>query len=114
MQLIAHSVRAGWSSSPFRPTCITGTRPNLGFRPGAAETAVSAVHPGAELTWDGAQYVNPLGAEQLDRRSSAADKAAIAVAVVRDWDADTDWQFDLHGRIREIVAMVRAANDIAL
>lgn len=79
----------------------------------SAGAALADVHPKVEPTWDGDQYVNPLGLAQLDGRSGKADKAAVARAVVRDWEGVDDWPLDLHARVAEVVQMVRRANDLA-
>lgn len=76
-------------------------------------TALAEVHPKAEPTWDGDQYVNPLDLAQLKGRSSKADKAAVALAVVRNWEGVNDWPLDLHARVAEVAQMVRQANDLA-
>jgi hypothetical protein len=74
--------------------------------------ALAEVHPNAESTWDGSQYVNPLGSAQLKGRSSDADKAAVAYAVVSSWEGTDDWRLDLHARVSEVVQMVTQANDL--
>jgi hypothetical protein len=53
--------------------------------------ALAHVHPRVEATWDGDPYVNPLDAAQLNGRSSGVDKAAVAMAVVSDWQGTDDW-----------------------
>lgn len=73
--------------------------------------AVREVHPQADPSWDGGCYVNPLGAAQLQRRSSDADKAAVALEVVRSWDTMEDWPLDLPDRVDEVGQMIRQAND---
>jgi hypothetical protein len=75
--------------------------------------AIAEVHPKATANWDGSQYVNPLGAAQLEGRASDADKAAVARAVVRDWATQEDWPLDLADRVNELAEMIRQANDLA-
>jgi AAA ATPase domain len=75
--------------------------------------AVEEIHPKTTLAWNGQQYTNPLGADQLSDRNSRADKAAVAQAVVRRWGYVTEWPLDLHDRVDEVAGMIRRANDLS-
>ena len=75
--------------------------------------AVKEVHPRSDPSWTGQQYVNPLATERLGDRNAAADKAAVAQAVIERWKADPEWPLDLEERVQELAAMIRAANDLA-
>lgn len=80
--------------------------------PVVLQEAVRAVHPKSEPTWNGEQFANPLGSDELEGRSSAADKAAVAREVVERWSDDTEWPYDLRERVGEIAKMIRKANDL--
>jgi hypothetical protein len=80
--------------------------------PDTLRTAVGEVHPNSEPLWQGDQYVNPLGAEQLGGRAAPPDKAAIARAVMERWPESQPWRFDLEERLLELVQMIRRANDL--
>jgi len=80
--------------------------------PEVLRAALEEVHPRSDPTWDGEIYLNPLGQEQLGDRSSPADKAAVAQAVVQRWSGVPDWPLDLRERVEELATMVRRANDL--
>ena len=81
--------------------------------PDRLRAALAEVHPKADPTWDGSQYVNPLGSAQLEGRASDADKAAVALAVVRNRETIEDWPLNLGDRVGELAQMIRQANDLA-
>ncbi len=74
--------------------------------------AVAEVHAGTVCAWEGDLYVNPLGSSQISGRESPVDKTALARLVAERWDQVQDWPHDLAGRVRQLVEMVRAANDL--
>ena len=73
--------------------------------------AVTKVHSEASYEWHGDRYSNPLDPDRLNRRS-AADKTAVAQAVVDVWGRDTRWPLDLQDQVAGLAASIRAANEL--
>jgi AAA domain, putative AbiEii toxin, Type IV TA system len=80
--------------------------------PEVLAASVRIVHPHTTCRWSGDLYENPLAASQLSRRRSLPDKTAVAQAVVAAWPENDPWSHDLRTRVRELVEMVRRANDL--
>lgn len=77
--------------------------------------AVAEVHPSASCTWKGDLYTNPLDAKRIRGRKAAVDKAAVASRLVNLWSNEpARWPQDLRQRVRDLVTMVRQANDFPL
>jgi len=78
--------------------------------PGVLAAAVTEVHPNAKLRWSGERYLAPLAPAQIRGRPKDVDKIAIARHAAAAMVDPGAWPLDLKPRVREIVAMVRAAN----
>jgi hypothetical protein len=79
--------------------------------PGMLAAAVSEVHPDAKLRWSGDRHIAPLAPAQIRGRPKLVDKMGIARHAAAAMDDPGNWPLDLKARVRELVTMVRAANE---
>jgi hypothetical protein len=81
--------------------------PEVAFR-----SAVAATHPKASVSWTGALYENPFGADSYSGPPAVPDKVGVARHVVNLWDSSTAWPHDLERKTRAAVEFIRQANGL--
>lgn len=79
---------------------------------GLLREVVREVHPRAACKWAGDRYEDPLAPNQIEGRTSSVDKAVIAECVVARWGEVGSWPLDLEVRVKRLIEMIRAANDL--
>jgi AAA domain, putative AbiEii toxin, Type IV TA system len=80
--------------------------------PDLLSAAVSKCHPNARLTWEGNQYVHPLGRPNYAGPPAIPDKVAIARAIVQSWNNSTARPLDLSKRLSQCSHFIRVANGL--
>ncbi|MGW8528960.1 AAA family ATPase [Nocardiopsis sp. NPDC055824] len=75
-------------------------------------SAIKEAHPGAESTWPGDLYSNPLSSDNIESRKSAVSKVAVANNVVNIWSEHTKWPHGLKGMIGKLNKFICKANDM--
>jgi hypothetical protein len=72
-------------------------------------SAVEKVHPNARAKWKGDRFENPLSGKKVTGIKSV-DKTAVAMEVVKNFPASSDWPLDLRQRVTELQRLIERAN----